>query len=130
MKYEIAVCLGDGKIVWCAGGEGGSVHDITLLRMYGLLDMLRPSELILGDKAYIGESQILTPFKSPKNDIEIEINSWVNKSRIVVENVFGRIKKFSCLTTKWRHDTALHPMIFHLIARLTALDIASRPIVT
>jgi hypothetical protein len=67
-------------------GPDGRVHDLTLTRNSGLLQLLNPEEVILADLGYIKE-QILTPHKNPRNEQENEENCEINKRRVVVENV-------------------------------------------
>ena len=62
LKYEIGVRR-DGLICWIYGPIPGSVHDITIVRQGGLQNELLPGEFVLGDKGYMGEAWILTPFK-------------------------------------------------------------------
>jgi len=49
LKYEIGVSA-NGKIFWIAGGVPGSTHDLTLVRMSGLLEVLEAEEKIYADK--------------------------------------------------------------------------------
>jgi len=47
IKYEVGIYPLNGLIVWMAGGVGGSVHDLTMLRESSLLTLLRHNEFIL-----------------------------------------------------------------------------------
>jgi len=64
IKYEVGVNSHTGRLVWVGGPVPGSVHNLTITRVFGLLHMLVFREFILADKGYIGEWQIITPFKS------------------------------------------------------------------
>lgn len=59
LKYEIGVHWRTGRIVWLAGGVRGPVHDITLVRRGGLLQLLQENEHAFGDKGYVGEPQLI-----------------------------------------------------------------------
>ena len=51
-------------IVDVLSGERGPEADITLMRQQ--LSLFDKEQLLLGDKAYVGEEQLLTPKKSPE----------------------------------------------------------------
>ena len=131
LKYEIAVHWLTGKIHWVAGPVFGAVHDLTLARLSGILQRLRPNEFLLADKGYIGEAQILCPFKGRSEDLTWEQWVWnhsLNPVRVIVENALARICKFSILTTFFRGGINTHRMIFNICAQLARVDIASRPL--
>src|SRR4051794_35737324 len=75
IKYEVRVCISNGRLVWLAGGVPGRVHDISLARNSGILNQLQPGELILADKGYVGDDSFITPFKNPQTDEEWEWNT-------------------------------------------------------
>ena len=79
IKYEVGVEITSGLFVWFHGGYPGSWSDIKIIRSSGLLDQLGPNELVLADKIYLGEEQIITPFKNPQNQLERDINSVLYK---------------------------------------------------
>jgi hypothetical protein len=60
-QIEVAVQVFGLKIVWIAGPEGGSVHDIEVLQKNGLVRHLGESEVLLGDLGYVGEIAVVTP---------------------------------------------------------------------
>lgn len=68
IKYEVGVHPHTGRLVWVGGPVPGCVHDLTLTRMHGLLEVLEDDELILADKGYVGEFKIITPFKGRQLD--------------------------------------------------------------
>ena len=54
----------DGDIVWVSGPLPGAAHDLTAARIWGLIRELADSGLVvLGDKGYIGEDDIRTPYR-------------------------------------------------------------------
>jgi hypothetical protein len=86
----------------------------------------------LADKAYQTNEfpNILTP-KKRKSELSTEetiVNSLIEKKRVKVENVIGRIKLFNCLNHKWRHERNLHPIIFTTIAQIVNIDMEFHPI--
>lgn len=131
LKYEIAVNWVTGRLHWVAGGIFGSIADITLTRCSGFLQRLVAGESALADKGYIGEHQLLTPFKGKHWDLppdEREWNRLLNAPRTIVENALWRIHKFKILSTTYRGPLAEHPMIFYVIAQIAQLDIQDHPL--
>jgi len=54
----------DGDIVWVSGPLPGAVHDLTAARIWGIIRELAASSLVvLGDKGYLGEDDIRTPYR-------------------------------------------------------------------
>lgn len=134
LKYEIAVHWQTGHIVWVRGGVPGSVHDLTLTRNTGLMRQLLPGELLFADKGYIGEPQIVTPFKGRRAELPPQQLAWndaLNPHRTIVENSLRRICKFRILKVKFRgNDITDHHQIFCVCAQLAQLDIFFHPLRT
>lgn len=128
IKYEVGVQLQSGKIVWLAGGVPGSVHDFTLYQICGLRQYLLPGEMILADKGYIGDTQIIHPFKPTISDEEKEFNSAISSIREIVEHTIGRIKNFNFTQQKWRHDLKLHPIAFKVICNVLNIEFEFNPV--
>ena len=54
----------DGDIVWVSGPLPGAVHDLTAARIWGITGELAAWGLVvLGDKGYLGEDDIRTPYR-------------------------------------------------------------------
>jgi DDE superfamily endonuclease len=54
----------DGDIVWVSGPLPGAAHDLTAARIWGIVQALAACGLVvLGDKGYIGEDDIRTPYR-------------------------------------------------------------------
>ena len=50
--------------MWVSGPLPGAVHDLTAARIWGIVRELAASGLVmLGDKAYLGEDCIRTPYR-------------------------------------------------------------------
>lgn len=113
-----------------SGPLPGSVHDLTITRLGGLLDLLLDHEFVLADKGYIGEFKIITPFKGkPVNllPVQLEINLWLGSIRWLVEHILLRIKTFRCVNIKWRHWRDLHGLVFFVICEIVNIDLFFRP---
>jgi hypothetical protein len=105
VKYEMAVNIHNGSIVWLAGPFHGSIHDVDMTRSLGILNHLLLHERLLGDKGYIGEGDHrITPFQQPQTEEERAFNREVYRYRIIVENTYLRLKTFNCLKHSWRQD--------------------------
>lgn len=131
IKYLVIARILDGQIVWVSGGVGGSVHDLTVLRESQCLHRLLPYERFYGDKGFIGECQILCPFKGRSDDLTYPQrmwNRWLNPYRTRIENSLLRIHKFNCLNVPWRGEISNHPKIFTVCSQIAAIDIKYNPI--
>jgi hypothetical protein len=63
MNLQVIASPG-GEIVWVSGPLPGAVHDLTAARIWGIVQALAASGLVvLGDKGYIGEDDIRTPYR-------------------------------------------------------------------
>jgi len=128
IKYEIGVHPDTGRLVWVSGGVEGSVHDMRLMYLGQLLQGILPNELILADKGYIGNWQIITPFRRPyTSPVEEVLSRALSSRRIIVEHVLQRFKTFYCLNTKWRHCKELHCFVFCIIAEIINIDMQFCP---
>ena len=63
MNLQVIASPG-GDIVWVSGPLPGAVHDLTAARIWGIIQALAASGLVvLGDKGYHGEDGIRTPYR-------------------------------------------------------------------
>jgi hypothetical protein len=128
IKYEIGVHPDTGFLVWVGGPVAGAVHDMTLARKSGVLDLLGENEFILADKGYVGHFCIITPFKGELTEAEKAINHFLGSRRWIVEHIIKRIKNFNCLRQKWRHSRTLHKYVFYVITEIVNIDLHFRPV--
>eukprot|EP00733_Pompholyxophrys_punicea_P001531 Pompholyxophrys_punicea_v1_NODE_797_length_1279_cov_6.843137.p2 type:complete len:152 gc:universal NODE_797_length_1279_cov_6.843137:744-1199(+) len=131
-KHECAVTV-NGKFIWATDAFAGSISDSKILRFSGFLQNLLQRETLLADKAYVGfEPLVVTPAKKPPGgqltEEQKRSNLELSRSRIVIENAFARLKDWKCLKVKFRHDAALHDLVFQVCVRLTNLNMAETPI--
>jgi hypothetical protein len=79
----------------------------------------------LGDKAYVGEAQILTPKKKPKGgqltSEEKENNHLLSQRRIYVEHLIRRVKIFRVLQDKFRLRSSVYERVMLTVCGLTRL---------
>jgi len=117
IKYQYIVSMKKPRICNISPGFPGSVHDIAIARISGIVDFANQNQEVgIGDKAYQGERCFVVPIKSyKKNGTKIKLtedekryNKSLEKFRNNVERVNCRIKIFKCTTNKWRHSIDEH----------------------
>lgn len=90
----------------------GRVHDLTVFRQSGLLELLPVQSVKVADKGFDGlhqdlpEHNVVTPHKARRNHKLDEAEKWANRDvsrqRIVVENTICELKHFKVLVTRFR----------------------------
>lgn len=94
-------------------GRTGPSSDINLLREQGKKFATR--QQFKGDKAYIGEDNVATPHKKPKNrelsESQKEENKIFSSSRILIEHMIRLIKVFRVAAERFR----LHPQTYQQV---------------
>jgi hypothetical protein len=104
LKNQFIVLPGGEDIVDVCIGELGKTSDITLFR--NNRQNLDAKQRFLGDKAYIGEEFITTPYKKPKkaelSEIQKEENQQLSSRRIGVEHLICRVKTFRVASERFR----------------------------
>lgn len=105
----------------------GSVHDLTHLRQSGVLAKIPKDVCVIADAGYDGlakdlpDHSVATAHKAYRNHPLTEDHRLMNRQlssiRIVVENVFARLKHFRILAERFRHPVERwHSDIFYVIA--------------
>ena len=122
VKYEIAVCIKSGYIVWTHGPFVASANDATIC-INGLVTHLADDEGLEVDAGYKGHDKFKRPETAP--------NRTGRKQKSVVrgrhENVNSRLKIFDVLNIPFRHLNpssqmmAKHGKCFDSIAVITQL---------
>ena len=113
LRYEVALCIRTGEIVWVNGGlPCGEWPDLRLARN-AFIDFLQPGKKALADAGYQDQQY----FELANNDPQ--------KQRILArhENFNARIKLFCCMKDRFRHALYLHPRFFYAVVNLTQLMI-------
>ncbi|GMR37395.1 hypothetical protein PMAYCL1PPCAC_24860 [Pristionchus mayeri] len=98
-----------GRILYCNPRYPGSTHDSfvfensTARRALNSLNCPH-GYAILGDKGYSNGARVMTPFARPSNAKETRFNKLHCKTRVIVEQVFGMLKKrFPALCSRLRY---------------------------
>ena len=124
LRYEIAVCILTGWIVWLMGPfPCGDWPDISIFR-FALKEMLDENERVEADDGYLGEDPLHA--KVPKSMVHghdekmLVVRTHVRRRH---ETANKRIKQFACVSTKFRHDISFHGCCFRACTVLTQLAI-------
>lgn len=123
LRYEVAVSLDSGDIVWVHGPYPcGSYPDVLIFRR-GLKSVLEDGEFVLADKRY-NENCCITPrtLSSPINPALHE--AFADRH----ETVNNRLKDFFVLRNTFRHDRNLHGVAFHAVANVTQYMLKHNPL--
>lgn len=124
MKYEVAICILTGEIVWIMGPfPCGDWHDVNVFR-FALKQMLDEGERVEADDGYVGEDPLTARVPGSMahyhDDRMLLVRAFVHRRH---ETVNKRLKQFKCLATVFCHPIALHAQCFQACAVLTQLAI-------
>ncbi len=123
LKSQV-ICLPKGEdIVDVVAGEPGRKADITIWRENA--SKFDEKQKFSGDKAYVGEPQIRTPKKKPKNgeltQEEKEKNKEISSERIFVEHLIRIIKIFKVMGERFRLKKEEYESVFLSVCGLVRL---------
>ena len=120
LRYEIALCIKTGDIVWFNGPFPCGVPDLKIFRL-GLRLELAPGEKVVADRGYRGDSKICTPdgWKNPAH------RKGMSAARARQETVNGRLKNWGCLSQVFRHDRNKHHLVTKAALVMTQLSISN-----
>jgi hypothetical protein len=141
VKYETCTHISSGRIMWVAGGIPGSIHDITLTYVSGLMNHVPAGEKGLVDSGYEGlpPQTFLRILKSetktegifayiPSFTLEEHLyNRFLASQRIEIERVNGRLKRFQILWRYRMRDRFLHRMIFEVVCNVVNIQMELEP---
>lgn len=117
-RYEVAVSIACGDIVWVNGPFEGGRNDETIFKDDGLLALLLASEVVECDGGYKGHWKLKNP--------SIFIEEWEKRQKGNIrarhEIVNSRLKRFMVLDGVFRHnDMEKHGLCFHAVAVIVQL---------
>ena len=113
LRYEIALSIATGNIVWAHGGYPcGEWPDLRLARD-AFIGRLAIGEMALADGGYRDHQYFINP------------NGDRHKKNILArhETVNRRVKQFSSMKHVFRHVLTLHPSFFRSVVNLTQIMI-------
>jgi hypothetical protein len=114
VKYEIAVSTYLSKICWISGPHAGGKHDLTIFRE-GLKQKIAPGKKVHADRGYesnfADESMLSTP-----NTLDSKgCHNFKSRSRLRLETLNGRLKKYECLNQTFRHGQEKQSLAFQAV---------------
>lgn len=121
VRYEVAVCIRTGAIVWIHGPfPCGAWPDIKIFR-HALVNMLEAGERVESDAGYIGEHPAKTCIPDPLDTpAKADMRSRVRARH---ETVNKRFKNFGCMKQVFRQeDLVWHSACFRAVAVITQLS--------
>jgi hypothetical protein len=108
-------------------GELGKTPDVTIFREQK--EAFSSTQSFQGDKGYVGEPQIRTPHKKPKNQEltspKKQENKALSSQRIFVEHLIRLIKLFRVAKERFRLDAANYKLVILTICGLVRLRIGA-----
>lgn len=121
VKYEVAVCIQTGGVVWIHGPVRCGINDIQVARQ-AFVSFLNDDEMANADGGYRGEEKHL---KAPRlyHYRSEEMMAMAGTARARHETVNGRFKIFAVLTKSFRHELVKHSACFRAVAVVTQLNI-------
>ena len=119
LKYEVAISIFSGDIVWIYGPHRGGKHDLTIFREQ-LLAKLEEGELVEADQGYRGEATWIRV----RDDYSTKAEKR-EKDRIRArhEACNRRFKCWGILKQEYRHDLKKHLWLMRAIGGFTQLAI-------
>jgi hypothetical protein len=119
VKYEVAISIFSGDIVWINGPHRGGKNDITIF-VERLRGMLEDGEMIEADAGYKGHAGFI---RSKADYLTEEERMEKSELRARHETVNRRFKSWGILKQQFRNDKKKHEFVFYAIAVLTQLSI-------
>jgi hypothetical protein len=117
LRYEVAICIQTGDIVWIYGPfPCGKWPDIKIFR-WNLKLCLAPVEMVEADRGYKGN-----PSVHNSDNVVSRTDAKAKKLALARhETVNHRLKQWGCLRQTFRHDCHKHKDVFAGVAVITQL---------
>jgi IS5 family transposase len=127
LKSQFIVLPKAEDIIDVVIGQPGPMSDIKICRQ--TLKKFDSQQTFSGDKAYIGENQIITPYKKPKNgeltESQKKENKALSSNRIFVEHLIRVIKIFRVVQERFRLQKSRYKSVLLTVCGLVRLRIGS-----
>jgi len=120
LRYEIAVCIRTGLIVWVNGPfKCGEFPDLKIYKEGGLVDQLLPGELVLADGIYRHPT-----INKKHNEFDHPfVVRWKNTVLARQEHVNRRFKTFKVLSKTFRSHHDKHGIVFRASASIVQVQL-------
>jgi hypothetical protein len=126
-KNQFIVLPKGREIVDVVVGKPGPMSDIKICRQ--TLNKFNSQQVFCGDKAYVGEAQIITPVKKPKNEEltpkQKEENKVLSSERVFVEHLIRVVKIFKVIQERFRLHKNRYNSVILTVCGLVRLRIGS-----
>lgn len=129
---NLAICDSNGKVVYLGETYEGSMHDKSI---FDELTIETQGFNLLLDSGFQGVEKTcpsaILPYKKPVkkelSKLQKSINKGISKERVLIENVFARMKRFKIIRNKIRlRTTKARHMVMMLAAGIHNLRNSSR----
>jgi hypothetical protein len=121
LRYEVALCIGTGEIVWINGPfPAGEFNDITIFREC-LQTALDDGERVEADDGYRGDPTITKVPADVLTRSGEEEDAQQRRTQGRHETVNARLKNFKILVEQYRHDETQHGYVFRAVACLVQI---------
>ena len=131
LKYEVAVDGRTGIPLFFSGPFAGPTADITVFRSSLKHFMEINNFLGLADGSYQGEPQLLLTPPRGRSDLssdQLALSSLLSRYRVLIENLYARLKDFDILSTKFRSPLDRHRPVFSFILNCITVDLCEHPL--
>lgn len=119
IRYEVAIGILTGSIVWVSKMYRAAVHDITIFRENLMGMLLAADEKAVADKGYQGEPDTI----DLPDEGSIEWQQQKNRARARHETCNRRFKTWNVMGMRFRHNIDFHENCFHAVAVITQLQL-------
>lgn len=119
VKYEVAISIFSGDIVWVYGPHVGGKHDTSIFREK-MRELLEPKEMVIADAGYQGEGSFIFTRKDFYNQLT---KKEASQLRARGETCNRRFKQWGILKQVFRNVPLKHQAAFYAVAVLTQIDI-------
>ena len=127
ISYEIALHLFKNKVAWVNGPFQAGQSDLHIFRSEGgLKSRIPPGKLVIADKGYNGESEVV----STPNDFDTDaVKVFKQRARARQESFNSRIKEFKILSQCFRSKHDLHGIVFEAVCVIAQFSLENgRPL--
>ena len=115
LRYEIAISLTQGSIVWIYGPFPAGAHNDQRIFNSKMRQHLLENEKVLGDAGYGGPKIVHGSIDGDTN------NKQAASLRAYHETINGRIKSFGCIAQRWRHPIQKHHICLFAVANVVQM---------
>jgi hypothetical protein len=126
LRYEMAVCIQTGDIVWVKGPfKCGKWPDVKIFKTF-LMQRLADDEMVEADKGYRGRN---IKARTPDDCVSQVDRAAKVRALMRHETVNRRLKQWGCMQQRWRHAREKHKIAFCavVVCTQTAFDLGERP---